>query len=315
MKILITGATGLVGSEIVRLCKLRNIAVNYLTTRKEKIENTKNFKGFLWNPAKGEIDPKCIEGVHAIINLAGANVAKRWTSSYKKVILQSRIDSLNTLKSLLASRPNHQINTLISASAIGVYPSSLSNYYTEDNVNSNSSFLARVVSEWETATDAFSELELRVAKIRIGLVLAKEGGALPQIAAPVRLYAGAPLGSGEQWQSWIHITDLAEIFLFAIDKQLEGVYNGVAPNPVTNCKLTKEVAQILKKPLLLPNVPEWLLRMVLGEMATILFDSQRVCAKKIETEGFDFMYANLPCALQDLLLVNSELSSEKEFVS
>ncbi|WP_340199173.1 TIGR01777 family oxidoreductase [Ascidiimonas sp. W6] len=315
MKILITGGTGLVGSEIIHLCKLRGIEVNYLTTSKSKIKNSDFLQGFLWNPAKGEIDANCIEGVQAIINLAGATIVKRWSKSYKKTILQSRVDSLHTLYSLLSRQQNHEVTSLVSASAIGIYPSSLSNYYKEEDDVSETSFLNKVVSEWENAADKFLDLNLKVSKIRIGLVLAQEGGALPKMAKPIKFYAGAPLGSGEQWQSWIHITDLAELFLFAIKKNLIGVYNGVAPNPVTNSKLTKEIATVLKKPLILPHVPEWFLRLVLGEMANVLFDSQRVSAKKIETLGFSFTYPNISGALEDILSPDRELTSKQELAS
>lgn len=315
MKVLITGATGLVGSEIMRLCRSRNIYVNYLTTSKHKIENTDHAKGFFWNPSKGKIDENCIEGVTAIINLAGATIAKKWTDSYKKVIIQSRLDALNTLYDLLHKNPGHSISSLISASAIGIYPNSLTNYYTEDDTAFDDSFLSKVVKKWEAGADRGIDVGLNVTKVRIGLVLSQEGGALPQIMKPIKFYVGAPLGSGDQWQSWIHITDLAELFLFALKEELEGVYNGVAPNPVTNTKLTKEVATTLKKPLFLPNAPEWLLRTVLGEMANILFDSQRVSSKKIESEGFLFVHSNISGALQDLLVMNERTPSTQEFVS
>ena len=314
-KILITGATGLVGSEIVKLCAKRNIDVNYLTTRKSKIKTTANLKGYFWNPSEQIIDPECIEGVTAIINLAGANVAKRWTDSHKKVVLQSRIYALQTLQTLLEKKPNHLVTSFVTASAIGIYPSSLSDYYTEDDATTSTTFLGKVVTEWENAASKIATLGIPVSKIRIGIVLSKDGGALPQIMKPVKLFAGAPLGNGEQWQSWIHIKDVAEMFLFAIENKLEGIYNGVAPNPITNCKLTKEIARVLRKPLVLPNVPESILRLALGEMANILFDSQRVSSKKIETEGFHFQFTNISNALQDILTEDNEVSTEKELVS
>ncbi|XLS28110.1 TIGR01777 family oxidoreductase [Flavobacteriaceae bacterium M23B6Z8] len=315
MKVLITGATGLVGSEIMRLCRLRNIQVNYLTTSKNKIEKSDQVNGFFWDPSKSEIDENCLEGVDTVINLAGASISKRWTESYKKIIIDSRLDSLNTLHNLLRNNSRHQVSSLVSASAIGVYPSSLTHYYTEDDNIYDDSFLCKVVKEWEAAADKWKDLGMQVTKIRIGLVLSKDGGALPQLMKPVKFYAGAPLGSGEQWQSWIHITDLAELFLYAVTEKLEGVYNGVAPNPVNNTKLTKEVAAALKKPLFLPNVPEWLLRAILGEMANILFDSQRVSSKKIENEGFMFIHSNVSGALNDLLVTDERTPSTQEFVS
>ena len=137
--------------------------------------------------------------------------------------------------------------------------------------------------------------------MRIGLVLAGQGGALPEIARPVRMGVGAPLGSGQQWLSWIHLRDLAGMMRFCLEEHLEGVYNAVAPNPVTNQKLTREVATVLKRPLWLPKVPAWALRLVLGKMSQLLLASQRVSSEKIDAEGFDFEYKNVHRALADLL--------------
>ena len=150
----------------------------------------------------------------------------------------------------------------------------------------------------------------------MGLVLSMEGGALPAMVRPVKAYAGAAFGCGEQWQSWIHIEDLARQFLFVIEHGLEGVYNGVAPNPVTNAKLIKEIAEVLNKPLFLPNIPEGLMRLILGEMSYLLFASQRVSSKKIEEEGFEFYYKNVCRSLENILQPKENLrdSYSKEFV-
>ena len=300
MKILITGATGLVGNEIVRLCKLRQIAVNYLTTNKDKIVSTDGYRGFYWNPDQNTIDTKCFSGVHAIINLAGSSIARRWTKNYRKKIIDSRVNSLKTLAQGLSKIGQHDIKMLVSASAIGIYPDSPSTYYKEEETNVDDGFIGNVVSLWEREAYQFKDLGLTVAKVRIGLVMSDKGGALPKMAQPVRYYVGAAFGSGRQWQSWIHITDLANIFLHLIEKELGGTYNAVAPNPVSNAKLNREIAKVLGKPLLLPNIPQWLIRPVLGEMATLLFASQRVSCKKIEATGFDFKYQNICTALGHL---------------
>ena len=307
MKVLITGATGLVGSEIVRQCQDRKIPVNYLTTSKKKIEKKTNYNGFYWNPDSGEIDDQCFEGVTAIVNLAGASISKRWTSRYKKVILSSRINSLKTLhKALKKQKTLHnenynRITSFVSASAIGIYPDSLSKYYIEDEAKVvDDSFLGEVVELWERQADTFQVFDFSVAKVRIGLVMSSDGGALPELAKPIKNYVGAAFGSGQQWQSWIHISDLGRIFLHTVENALSGVYNGVGPNPVTNTKLVKEIAKVVDKPLILPNIPKFIMYTVLGEMAYILFASQRVSCKKIEEEGFSFRYPNVCLALEQI---------------
>ncbi|MFH6602033.1 TIGR01777 family oxidoreductase [Maribacter algicola] len=297
MRFLITGATGLIGKEIVALCHKRNIAVNYLTTSKEKIVSRGRYQGFYWDPDSGEIDLACFSEVSAIINLAGASISKRWTDHYKKEILASRINSLKTLYKGLEQVDSKKITSFVSASAIGIYPNSLGSYYTEDEKRVDDSFLGEVVNAWEKEADSFETFDLNVLKIRIGLVLSAEGGALPQMVRPIKNCVGAALGSGEQWQSWVHIEDLARIFLFVVEHELKGVYNGVGPNAVTNKKLIREIAKVLDRPLILPNVPEFVLKTILGEMSYLLLASQRVSSKKIEDEGFVFHFPNIDMAL------------------
>ncbi|WP_298536456.1 TIGR01777 family oxidoreductase [uncultured Algibacter sp.] len=300
MTVLITGATGLVGKEIVKLCHERHIGVNYLTTSKSKLKKEVNHNGFYWNPSIQEIDADCFEGVDAIIHLAGATVSKRWSSSYKKKILESREVSTELLVNALKGE-THNIKQVISASAIGVYPDSLVNYYDESFKQVSESFLGEVVNVWERSVDSFSKLGITVSKIRIGLVLSNQGGALQEIVKPIKYGLGAAFGSGKQWQSWIHIHDLANIFLYVLSENIGGVYNGVAPNPVSNQELTKLTARILNKPLIMPNIPKAFMKFVLGDMYVLLFESQRVSSKKIESKGFKFQYNSLEPALSDLL--------------
>ncbi len=299
MRVLITGATGLIGSRITRLCHEKGIQVNYLTTSKKKIEQSREYRGYYWNPSTGEVDSRCIDNVGAIINLAGENVFQPWTEKAKKRILNSRLDSLNLLHKLL-SENEHTVGQLVSASAIGIYPSSPQKMHTEDENNRDQSFLGEVVQKWESAADGFKDLGLRVAKIRIGLVLSCKGGALPQMMKPLRFNLGTPLGSGKQWQSWIHIEDLARIFLHAVENGLDGAFNGVAPNPVTNEELTKQIAGIMDKKVWLPNVPSFALKLVMGEMSVMVLSSQLVSSKKIENTGFSFYHVNLERALENL---------------
>ncbi len=300
MRVLITGATGLIGTEIVKRCHDKGIAVNYLTTNKSKISNTENYKGFYWNINANEIDTDCIKGVDVIIHLVGASISKRWTAKQKQAILDSRIKTTALLHDILKNN-THTVSQIIAASAIGYYPDSLTKYYTEEDTEVNSSFLGEVVQKWEIAVDTFKSLNIKLSKIRIGIVFSSQGGAFPQLSKPVKYGVGAAMGTGKQWMSWIHIDDLTNLFMFVLEHKLEGVYNGVAPNPSTNKEVTKAIAKHVKRPLFLPNIPKFVMALALGDMHAILFQSQRVSAKKIEDEGFNFKYYNLNMALDQLL--------------
>lgn len=301
MKVLITGATGLVGSALVTEFRQAGIPVHYLTTRKDQIRDEVDFRGFYWDPEQNAIDRECFRGVSVIVNLAGTSIASRWTSSRRKKIQQSRTDSLNTLRKGLSEMDSHEVEYLLSASAIGIYPSSLTELYDEESNAVDPGFLGQTVVKWEQAAREFTALGVSLGILRIGLVMAGQGGALPEIVRPVRIGVGAPLGSGQQWQSWIHLRDLARMMRFCVEERLEGIYNGVAPNPVTNQKLTREVASILGRPLWLPKVPSWALRMVLGQMSQLLLASQRVSSEKMEALGFEFEFKNVHRAIADLL--------------
>ncbi len=299
-RILITGATGLIGSKLVEQCHLNGISVNYLTTDKNKIEDKNSYKGFYWDPNKGEIDSECFHDVSAIINLVGASISKPWTKKYKKIIIESRVKSMNLLYNTLKDI-DHQVEHFISASGINIYPSSKTKLYTEEDQDAGDSFLIEVVMDWEAAAIRFRDLGMEVSKVRTGMVLAKDGGALPVMLKPFKMGAGAAIGSGNQWQSWIHIDDIVGIYLFILKNQLEGKYNAVAPNPVINSKLTKQLGAHLNQNLWLPNVPGFMLRMVLGEMADLVLESQLVSSKKIEELGYHFKFYNLESALDDLM--------------
>ncbi|WP_445381617.1 TIGR01777 family oxidoreductase [Robiginitalea sp. IMCC43444] len=301
MKVLITGATGLVGTALTKAFRSEGVSVHYLTTRKSKVEADPDYRGFYWNPAEGEIDTACFEGVSVLINLAGSSISQRWTAKNKKRIIESRTQSIDTLIKGLQSYGTSELEYVLGASAIGIYPSSQTEYYTEANTAVDDSFLGVTVKLWEEHMKGFEELGIPYSIVRIGLVMTADGGALPQIARPVKYYVGAPLGSGDQWQSWIHLEDLSGMITFLVDQRLEGIYNAVSPNPVCNRKLTKEIGEVLSKPVFLPSIPAGLLRLVLGEMAYILLASQRVSCEKIQMEGFSFQFPNIHQALQDLL--------------
>ncbi|WP_136667062.1 TIGR01777 family oxidoreductase [Flavobacterium sp. H122] len=300
MKVLVTGATGLIGKEIVKILHAKGITIHFLTTAPEKIKSKPNTKGYYWNPKTGEIDENCLAGVDAVIHLAGASIAKRWTKKYKQEIVESRVLSANLLFQLLKTHP-HQVKQIVSASAIGVYPSSFTSNYNEEFNKFEDTFLANVVLKWEGSVQQFSRLGLNVCKLRIGLVLSKKGGALPQLVKPVRFGLGSVFGSGKQWQSWIHVKDLARMFVFSLENNSDGIFNAVAPNPVTHREMMFSIARILKKPLFFPNTPRVIMKLLLGEMHTLLFESQKVSSAKIQENGFHFQFLSAEEALTDLL--------------
>lgn len=301
MTVLITGATGLVGKALTHICHTNGISVHYLTTSKNKIETRDNYKGFYWNSKEGILDEACLDGVTTIIHLAGATIAQRWTDDNKKVILNSRVETAKMLYTALQSKKEASAKHFISASAIGGYPSSLDKVYDETYPAYASGFLGEVVEAWEEIATQFQKLDIATAIVRTGIILDEEDGALPKIMQPITYGAGAPLGSGKQWQSWIHKEDMAAIYYHLLQNELTGIYNGVAPHPVTNEELTKQVAKVLDKPLLLPKVPKFALKLMLGDMSTIVLESQNVSAAKIEGSGYTFKYRHIEAALQDLL--------------
>ena len=300
MTILITGATGLVGQELVQLLLKNGHIVHYLSTSKNKLVTNETYKGFYWNPRSSEIDVNALSNVEVIIHLAGATVAKKWTKTYKQEIIESRVLSTRLLYQTLQKKTN-QVKQIVSASAIGIYPDSLEKIYHETDTEVDDSFLGDVVKQWENEVTQFKKLEIIVSKVRIGLVLAKNGGALQEMVKPIKYGVGAAFGSGEHYQSWIHVQDLAAIFYHLIENKQAGIYNGVSPYPVTNSELTKAIAKTLHKPLLLPNIPQFVMKLMLGEMSQLLFSSQHVSSRKLLDENFQFKFASLDKALNDLL--------------
>lgn len=248
-----------------------------------------------------EIEDEAIASADAIIHLAGAGVSdKRWSDAWKKEIYNSRINSTRLLKDKV-SQLNPNLRHFISASAIGYYGWDSGDKLVDEKSEKGDGFLAEVVADWEREVNAFDELKIKTSKVRIGIVLSDEGGALVEIMKPIKFGVGAPLASGNQYMSWIHMDDLCGIFTHLLENGKDGTFNGVAPAPATNKEFTKSIATELKKPLWLPNVPKFALRLIVGEMADILVGGNRVSSKKIEDAGFNFKYAALDHALQDLL--------------
>ncbi|MFY0607945.1 MAG: TIGR01777 family oxidoreductase [Cyclobacteriaceae bacterium] len=296
-KILITGGSGLVGNRLSEILAANGHQVTHLSRSSNPHAKYPTFK---WSISDGEIDQKAFEGVDHIVHLAGAGVAdKRWTSSRKKVILSSRVDAIGLLNDYVL-RLGIKLKSFVSASGIGLYGADTGDMWLTEESGEGKDFLADVVKQWEAEADLFTHIT-KVTKVRIGVVLSEEGGALPEIMRPIRLFAGAPLGTGKQYMSWIHIDDLCELFRFVIENNIEGSVNATAPNPVTNKELTQSIAQTISKPLILPNVPAFVMKLMLGEMAQIVLGGNRVSSERIVEKGFKFRFTDVNLALQDLL--------------
>lgn len=300
MKVLITGATGLIGSRIVKDCLERDIKVNFLTTRKNKIDIFPGCNGFYWNPQKNIIDLNCFNQVDSIINLSGASIFRIWTKKNKELILKSRVNSLFFLREKIIEN-NLKIQSIVSASGIGVYPSSYDKEFNENEPKRSYYFLSDVIKEWEKATMSFERIVEKVSIVRIGLVLSSRGGVLKQTMQPMSFGFGVYFGSGRQWQSWIHIKDISQIFIYIIKNKLSGLYNGVAPNPISNYEFTKTISRIKKYVLFIIPLPRFFFRLIFGDMHIILFKSQKVSSKKIEQLGFNFKFRKLKNSVKDIL--------------
>ncbi|MGN6647136.1 MAG: TIGR01777 family oxidoreductase [Cytophaga sp.] len=299
MKILITGGSGLVGSHLTQMLKNKGIEVAWLS-RRAGIRN--GIVSYKWDYTTSYIDPKAFEGVTHVIHLAGAGVfEKRWIAPYKKEIYDSRIETTKLLAKHLPDTP--LLQAFISCSAIGIYGNSFQTIPLKEDAAKGKDFLARTTIDWEAAADLIEKKNIRTVKIRVGIVLAKPSGALPTMIKPIKLNIGSPLASGEQIISWIHIEDLCNIFIKAVeDSSMSGAYNGVAPNPVSNKIFTRTAAEILDKPLLLPNVPAFALNIILGkEKACSVVQGIPASSAKIQAQGFSFKYPELKAALTDLL--------------
>jgi len=292
----------MIGKSLKKAFLLKGYQVNVLSTKKTNSRPDTSIRNFYWDPENNYIDIQSLEGVNYIINLAGSPITQRWTNRNKIKIIKSRVKSLEILSHTIKTH-NFQVEKLISASAIGIYPDSMSHIYSEENTKfQDNSFLSSVVLKWEAAARSSGFENLETTIMRIGIVLGKDEGALPKIKRPINLYLGAIFSSGKQWQSWIHIDDLISMFFYVLKNDIKGTINAVAPNPVTQHDFTMIMAQILKKPILLPKIPAFLLRLIFGEMVSIIINSHRVSANKIKNLGFQFKFPELPMALQDLLI-------------
>ncbi|GEO06418.1 NAD-dependent epimerase [Adhaeribacter aerolatus] len=294
-RILITGGTGLIGSRLSELLIDQGYEVAHLS---RQANPHARYKTFRWDIQNQFIDDNVLGYADYIVNLAGTSVAEgKWTPQRKKEILESRVQGTQLLRTCL-SKTKHHVKAFISASAVGIYGDTHDRLVTEESAYGDD-FLANVTKQWEAAAWQIHELNIRTCILRIGVVLSDKGGALPQMARPVKLMAGAPLGSGKQYMSWIHIDDLCRLFIQAIENtSYQGVFNAVAPNPVTNKEFTQALADVMHRPLTGLKVPAFGLKMVLGEMSEVVLEGQRVSCDKLTKQGFTFEYNTIHEALE-----------------
>lgn len=293
-KVIITGGTGLVGKRLSELLKQHGYKVNILCRNPKKTDEYK------WNVEEGYMDESAFEGTEIIVHLAGAGVAdQRWTDSRKKEIIDSRVASTRLLFKYL-SKKTHTIKSFISASAVGYYGDRKNELLTEDD-SAGTGFLAEVCRLWEQEADTIGTLNIPVSKIRIGIVLSKDGGALPKLDFPVKFGIGAYIGNGKQYVPWIHIDDLCNMFIHLIHHpEANGIYNACAPDIKTNREMSATIAQVLRRPFIPFPAPAFVIKTVMGEMATMLLMSNNCSSKKIIDTGFDFQYPTLYLALENI---------------
>ncbi|CAN5192596.1 TIGR01777 family oxidoreductase [soil metagenome] len=298
--VLITGGTGSIGRRLTQLLQQQGYHVSLLSRSPKSIPDVRVYQ---WDIKKGHIDPQAIATADHIIHLAGEGIAdERWTDERKDDILNSRTQSTELLAQALAKN-QHAVKSFIGASAIGYYGGDTNDIPLTETSQGGSDFLAQVVRAWERAEDQIAAQGIRTVKLRTGVALTMDGGALPKLVQPIRLGAGAPIGSGQQYVSWIHLDDLCQLYIQALkEPSWQGVYNAVAPNPVTNESLTRAIAQALHRPLLLPNIPTFAIKLLYGEMAIVVTGGNYVLNKRISEEtDFVYKYADLTKALESLL--------------
>jgi uncharacterized protein (TIGR01777 family) len=298
-KILITGASGLVGKRLTELLLAQGFEVNTLGRKPQR--NEKHVKHFVWNVEKQTIDEKALDGVKAIVHLAGAGVAdERWTATRKKEILESRINSARLLFQTLSSIP-HSVECVVSASAVGYYGDAGA-VVLKENAPPAKTFLADVCVQWEQAISAFSKLNIREVRLRIGIVLAKNGGALPELSKTIPLGIAGYFSKHPLFYPWIHIDDVCGIFIHAIkNNSVSGAYNTTAPKPLELKDLMSSIVKGMGKKALLVPAPPFALKLAMGEMAEMLLSSQNCSAEKIEQSGYRFLFKDAAEAVKNLV--------------
>ncbi len=296
--ILITGGSGLIGSHLSQLLDNNGFNIKILSRHPEKIHS---FPAFLWNPAKNFIDPAALKNTDIIIHLAGANIAtKHWTNRRKQLIYSSRIHTANLLFENV-KKLNIPLKAFISASAVGYYGTFNSNRILTENSEPGTDFLAKTAVDWEKAALQFRKLNIPVAIIRIGVVLAKNGGLLHKLLPLAKLGLLSSPGSGKQIVPWIHIADLTNLFLFIIQNQLFDTFNAVAPSVSTFNDLTRLLLKAYGHKQIMPNIPAPLIKLLFGQMSIIMLYGSEISSQKIINKGFLFKFKDLNSALKNLI--------------
>jgi len=291
MNILLAGGSGNVGRNLIPILEAKGHRVWVLT------RNPKNARDIAWNPAQKFISDSLQTPIDVIINLNGFSVSNRWTVENKKRMYTSRVDANDTLLAW-AQKQSQPPRTWINASAIGIYPSKPTLQDENDGVGSG--FLADLCSEWELFQRDLDDLT-RIVILRIGIVLDRHSGALPTLKIPTAWGVGSAIGDGKQYMSWIDMEDLCRMIDFSIEHPIQGVYNAVSPEPVSNETFSKTLAQVMRKPFWAPKVPAFFVKTLMGEMASMVLNSHRISAKKIMDAGFQFSYPTLTSSLKHQL--------------
>jgi uncharacterized protein len=301
MNVTVTGATGLIGTQLVRVLRSRGDDVTVLSRSPEKAQAALGVRAVQWDPLAGPAPAEALRGRDAIVHLAGEPVAQRWNADVKQRIRESReTGTRNLVAGLRALEGADRPRTLVSSSAVGYYGKH-GDERVPESAPAGDDFLAQVCVVWEREADAAAELGLRVAKIRTGVVLDKTGGALKTMLPPFRLGVGGPVAGGDQYLPWIHVDDLVDLYVHALDDAAwSGAYNGAAPEPVTNKAFSKALGRALHRPAIAP-VPALAIKALYGEMAEIVTEGQRAVPERPLAQGFAFRHAELDAALSDAL--------------